>query len=146
MTSRFKKIHSGGFTLMELLIVMALAASVFAISILGFSRIQKHTLFKASLRDIQGTLRRGRLIALSEGMPVVFKCSKGAFWLERSGAAAGRIMQLPGGAEIKKATPIVFFPKGDSTGGYLVIQGGPDGKEYMIAVDRITGAPGFVRP
>jgi Tfp pilus assembly protein FimT len=129
---------------MELMLVLTLAALVISISVLGFSRLQKNMLFKSALRDIQGALRRGKLIALSERMPVAFKCSKSAFWLQRAGSN-GRIMQMPRGSEIKKATPIVFFPKGDSTGGYLLVRG-PDGKEFIIEVDRITGTPGLVRP
>lgn len=136
---------SAGFTLLELILVLAIVAATASLSVLAVGRLREATLFKDSLREVQGSLRRAKLTALQERVPVLFKAQGSAFWLEKEAARMGGVNRMPEGSSIKAETTIVFFPKGNSTGGSIHIRD-PKGRSYKIEVDRITGVSKFEGP
>ena len=138
--------REGGFTLVELLVVLAIAALMIGLlaplATGGYARAQ----FRHAARDIATTLREARSLAITRGRSELFLASvdRGEF----AAGARGRSHHLPNGMRMvlitttrevlgEQAGDIRFFPDGSSTGGGIrLIQGE---REYDILVDWFTG-------
>ncbi|MDA8169719.1 MAG: prepilin-type N-terminal cleavage/methylation domain-containing protein [Nitrospiraceae bacterium] len=143
MISRSKQIfvssRSGqsGFTLLELILVLLLMALAVSIAAVSAGRIYENTVFRDSLRGIEGALARARLSALAGRTPIVFRTDGESFWLVKDGQICRRRVWMPRGTGLE-SKDIVFFPKGDSSGGKIKVTDSR-GKEYLIEVDTVTG-------
>jgi len=117
------KAREAGFTLLEALVVVTIAATI---SALLFPNVQR-TLDALSLRQsasaFTGRLRAARAQALRQDHPVwVAATADGKAYAWRDGAA----QQLPGAVTIGIAgqRPVVFHPDGSSSGGDAVMAAG----------------------
>ncbi len=141
-----KSRSADGFTLLELLIVLAiigLMSTVVLVSLPG----SKDTLdLKVSARDVMIQVIESRTQAIRTGRDVRFflNMTNGEFWTENFGNAR----TLPEGVEVEIYTAkaeqgenntaaIRFFPDGSSTGGYVRISRGQN--NYRIDVNWLTG-------
>jgi len=135
MTSR----REGGFTLIELMIVLAIVGLVLAMAMPLLARHVTGATLNAAISEISAALRGARSTAIAEDRAVVFQGDPGGgYWLDRnhftlplmSGAQPLRVA-TEGGARIS------FFPSGGSSGGRIRVTSGSAERE--IAVDTLTG-------
>jgi type II secretion system protein H len=129
-----------GFTLIELIVVLFILGIAMAIGTVSTMRAYQKSILKDEALRVQGTLRLARDASLIDRMPVTFALEpdSGTFWLERQGSAYGKVRKIPSGLEIE-GEPIVFMPKGNSTGGVITIRRSEEDRGYVIEVDTVTG-------
>jgi general secretion pathway protein H len=128
-----------GFTLIELVVVLAIIGLSLAIAIPLLARQVSGPALNAASGEIRAALREARSTAIAEDRSVVFRGDPGGgFWLDRqhftlpvmSGAQPLRVATA-GGAQIS------FFPSGGSSGGRVMLTSGS--AQRQIAVDALTG-------
>ena len=66
------------FTLLELLIVLALILVISGISVASFQRMMARSRFKAGVVEIQIDLHKARLLAMQTGTPYIFRYAPGS--------------------------------------------------------------------
>jgi len=135
-----------GFTLIELVVALAVAALLLAI-VLPFGLHRRgHDELASGAREIAGALRLARSQAILVNRPASFVVDiENGFW-RPPGATAARA--VPAGSRISLFTAqeeqrsastgaIRFFPDGSSTGGGVALSLGSE--RYDILVDWLTG-------
>jgi general secretion pathway protein H len=133
-----------GFTLVELLVVLAILALVMALMPSFLAGGQAKAELSASAREIAAALHETRSLAIREGRSEAFVVdgAAGAF----SAAGGGRERRLPAGLKLSLLTlankrldvgVIRFFADGSSTGGSVSILQGE--RRSDVAVDWLTG-------
>ena len=132
--------EKGGFTLIELVLVLALIAMAASVTMVSIGRTSQKALIRNEASLLQGALRRARQASLFERIPVTFvmDSQQGAYALLKAGGRSTMTHDIPGKLALSGSDEIVFFPKGDSTGGSITLTG-PEGRSYLIEVDRVTG-------
>lgn len=135
-----------GFTLVELLVVLAVAGLLLAVVPPLISASMPGIELKAAARRTAGALRLAREVAIAHG--------RDAAWVVDVESNAYRIDgdhrrgRLPGGLEIELVAAeeemrsdsvgaIRFFPDGSSTGGRVILKRGDGG--YQVGVNWLTG-------
>ncbi|RMG03462.1 MAG: type II secretion system protein GspH [Nitrospirae bacterium] len=148
-----------GFTLLELLVVLVLVGIIAAIVSLSIGVAQKKTQLRDAARRAYLQIRHAREVAVLEKKYVSLSISdEGDAYTIRSGTESKEAelqtgddngkrpagnsdilyqVKMPTGINISGKT-IVFYPRGDSTGGKLLITD-RDGRSYMIMVDEFSG-------
>jgi len=135
-----------GFTLLELIAVLFILAMASSIVGLAVGR----SIDKAALREeavrIQNTLRYAREISLMERLPVSFilDADQGMYWIEKKDERFGRTITIPEGMKVEGPETVFFLPKGQSTGGKLMIWD-KQKRGYAVEVDQITGEARLTR-
>lgn len=137
--------RSGGFSLLELLLVMVLVAAtgVLAAGVLGggFARME----LRGSARDVATQLRFARARALDTGVPQTFAIDPAAHAWQGADGRSGDIprslgIHFTGAREVQPADgvgAIVFFGDGASTGGRVQLSRGS--AAFDIDVAWLTG-------
>ena len=130
----------GGFTLLELSVVLGILALLAAMTVPLFGRSMSHASLRAAAAELRAALRSAGMQAVAEGRTVAVRGDPSAgYWVDRQHrrlAASGqdgepwRVIVAGGGA-------VSFFPWGGSSGGRVRIEG-PYGRDE-IAVDAATG-------
>lgn len=133
-------ISKGGFTLLELIVVLIILSIAMAIGTISLHRAHQKSILKDEALRVHGTLRQARDISLIDRIPITFvaNAEDGDFWLEKNGEVYKNIRKLPQGLEIQ-GEPIVFMPKGNSTGGTIILRNSERDRGYVIDVDSVTG-------
>jgi general secretion pathway protein H len=136
----------GGFTLLELVVVMALLALLMGLVLPGLMRAVKKERDRTNLRQITTVLRLARSQAATSHrrVRVFLNRENGRYWLEgsnRQGNLAG--MRLGDTRLVWEDTDrrqgyIAFYPDGTSSGGKLVMTD-LTGRVYDLEVEIITG-------
>ncbi len=114
-----------GFTLLEMLLVLALVAGASLLAMAAFGGGMRGTQLHGSARDLAAQLRFARAVAISSGQPQDFVVDPQA---RRWSGAKGRSGELPAGATVvftgaREVQPapgqgaVRFFPDGAATGG-----------------------------
>lgn len=129
--------RSKGFTLLELLLVLAIAGLLAGSAIISVGRLHDRAIFKNSLRTVQAGLRQARMLSISQRVPVTFKLENNFLEIDKDGEPYGKKFKMPEHTSAM-GDKIIFYPKGDSSGGEIKIKG-PDGSEYVIEIERTTG-------
>lgn len=141
-----------GFSLVELMVVLAIASMVLAVSLPSLlagsgARVD------AAANAVAGELRKARNAALADGRPRAVLVDIGGHRVSRDGGPA---RALPTGIDLELLTArseqvdarrgyIRFYPDGSATGGRLSF--GPAGDERIaVDVDWLTGAVRILRP
>ncbi len=138
--------RGGGFTLVELLVVMLVLSLAFVAAAQVFSRRDPGLAMKAAATDVAAALRAGRGLAIRDNREVPVAIDLDAR-VVRVGTG-GRPVELAGdvGISLYTATSeitgsgagaIRFFPDGTSTGGRVRLFVGDDA--YDVVVDWLTG-------
>lgn len=152
--------RSGGFTLLELMIVLAILAMGSMLVIPGLTGMDTRT-FNAQVREASALLNYARRTAVVTGRPAVASfqsqpdeaegrddaairtsaaarstLGSDAAWSSRGVEIAYRdsTQQL---VEMDDAIDITFFPEGGSTGGELILR--LDDREAVIVIDPFSG-------
>jgi general secretion pathway protein H len=128
-----------GFTLIELVVVLAIVGMALAIAIPLVARHATGPTLNAASGEIRAVLRQARSTAIAEDRAVVFRGDPaGGYWLDRRHFTPP---QISGTQPLRVATlgtaQISFFPSGGSSGGRVLVTGG--GAERRISVDALTG-------
>lgn len=134
-----------GFTLVELLVVMAIAGLMLAVTPPLISAALPGVELKAAARRTAGALRVTRERAISSGRDQVWQID---IETQRYQMAGGREGRLPGGIELRlfaaqremlseQRGGIRFYPDGSSTGGRVVLARA--GRGYQVGVNWLTG-------
>lgn len=135
-----------GFTLMELLVVLVIAALAVSLVGPGFQRLLPGIGLEAETRNLAAMLRHARSQAILSGAPTSVSLDDQSGGLRLSYREApyilpkGLELSLEGGpnsGELGEAQ-IQFYPRGDSSGGSLTLKLGED-KSQVIVVDWLSG-------
>lgn len=132
---RYRFRHGPGFTLLELIVVLFIIALATAVVTASLYRGEREAGLKKTVRGVYAAMRQARDEALLERRPVTFNIDEenGTYRI----GPGGRTVSIPEKMSIK-GEPIVFFPKGNSTGGAVFIVH-EDYREYSVIVDEVTG-------
>jgi len=142
---------TGGFTLVELLVVMVIISLVLGLVATSVSRSVTGAEARSSARKIVASLRYTRATAILEKRETVFLVDTEARSYEAPGKPA---VTLPEGVEIALTTArteltsesaggIRFFPDGGSTGGHVDLQ--IRDRHYRVDVAWLTGEATLAR-
>lgn len=134
-----------GFTLLELLVALAIAALLFAFVLPTGSRQREHAQLANAARAMAAGLRVTRIQAINAGRSAVFAIDV-AHALYRPAGSGPR--SLPPGVQVALLTQrtetrnaavgdIRFFPDGSSTGGGVTLI--RDGDRFDVLVNWLTG-------
>lgn len=119
-----------GFTLVELLVVLAIGAMLVGLVPFAFNRLQEGSQYRGAVRDMVSELRRAHRLAVSSGQTVTFQLDL----TKRSYGEVGQVPRfLPSTLQVRTTTGhiseqtsqdvanIVFLPDGGSTGGLIEV-------------------------
>ncbi|MFQ5994564.1 MAG: GspH/FimT family pseudopilin [Acidiferrobacterales bacterium] len=135
-----------GFTLLELLVVLAIASALVAIVVPQFSGVMATLELKSSVRELASALRQARSQAIAQRHHVAVTLNVERRTYETSGVtqrhtlpSALKLKLLTAKSEIVNETvgAIRFFADGSSTGGQIKLS--TDGHAHVIDVKWLTG-------
>jgi len=142
----YRRCNSLGFTLIEILMTLVIAAVITAISATAYSRLSSSAALKATSQDILVTLRRARISAIAKSEEVAFSVdnNKRIYWIAGSNrqrlldsSLDLQIFSAKGLSANKNISQIRFAPDGSSSGGEIKISNGK--KVYSIVVEWLSG-------
>lgn len=135
-----------GFTLVELLVVLAVLALLTAAVPVVFERGRDSAQYRSALRAMMADLRQARQQAQAMGQPVAFVLDLQA---RQFSVGAGRKQAVPAHVDVRatvgdqlvdadRAVTILFLPSGGSTGGSIELLQA-SGRGTRLRVDWLTG-------
>ena len=135
-----------GFTLLEVIIVLVLAAAIYAILLAVPNRGGSIGDLKASARVLASGLRQAQSTAMATKRDAVLTLDVEAREFVMPGDTSAR--KLPDGIDLKLYTAqsevtsdrkgaIRFYPDGSSTGGRITLSTGE--RKYLVNVEWLTG-------
>ena len=145
-------VRASGFTLIEIVVVIALIGVVATVAALSFSRSLSGARIEAASRDLVAALRytRGQAIVKGEQKVLVLDLEHNTYQAPAKGS-----VELPKDMDLRLTTAqqelvdenkggIRFFPDGSSTGGNIAVVLGQ--REWTINVGWLTGEITLDRP
>ncbi|MSO92489.1 MAG: type II secretion system protein GspH [Rhodospirillales bacterium] len=133
-----------GFTLVELVVVLAVLALVYVVAVPPMLSQLEGARLNAAVRALTGALKEARGQAIATARDVRFTIADGAgewrFGERRGNAGRGVMLRVdvpPVGEGENRIHAIRFFPDGASTGGRIWATAGQD--RWRIDVDWLTG-------
>jgi hypothetical protein len=116
-----KEDGSAGYSLVELLIVVALATALLLVAVPGIARLQQEWTLWGAARVLEASMQWGRMHAVAANAPVVFctdEVLQEFYWSDAlSGEPYDRSLRhLPRGIRIAAAPrrPLRFYPHGNA--------------------------------
>ena len=157
-----------GFTLLELVVVLAIVALSVALVLPALETGLRHWRLQGAVQEVATLVRftRNQAVARRKSLQVILDASRRVYWLddaeapvldnpEQAGEKGIRLYALPTDLRfgslagepgpVRGRVGIVFFPKGNSTGGEIQVVD-PRGKEYRLHVEPLTGRARIVEP
>jgi len=135
----------GGFTLLELLVVLAIASLLLAIAPVAFQRMKESADYRGTIRTMVADLAGARLEATSTGRDVAFSVDLGQ---RRYGIAGRAAHALPDSLQVRttvaepelgpRIARIRFYPEGHATGGSIDVVRG-SGAGTRLRTDWLDG-------
>ena len=135
-----------GFTLLELLVVLAIASLLIALVPIAFDRLQEGTQYRNALRTMQSEMRQARQQAVTQGRAVRFQVDLAG----RTYGLAGKVEHpIPDKLQVRatvasvemqanQVAAIQFLPSGGATGGSIDLMR-PSGAGTRLKVDWLSG-------
>lgn len=134
-----------GFTLLELVVALAIAALLFVFVVPSGARQRDHLELANAARTVAAALRTTRMQAINANAAAVFAVDVAHALYRPAGASA---QSLPRGVQVGLLTAnteklnaavgdIRFFPDGSSTGGGVTLSRGAD--RFEVLVNWLTG-------
>lgn len=137
-----------GFTLLELIVVLAILAAIAALVAPSFSRTIASARLRSAASDVRTSLARGRALAVAAAKErtVAFDLSRGEFGVDNE--AVRRLPEtirlgavLPGEGRMEEGNVrIRFFPDGSGDEAEISVTA-EDGGTLRVTVDPLTGLP-----
>jgi len=135
-----------GFTLLEVMMVLVLAAIIYALMLAVPTRGSSMADLKASARVLASGLRQAQTMAMATRQDAVLTLDLDAREFLLPGEKEPR--KLPDGIDLKlytaqsevtsdKKGAIRFYPDGSSTGGRITVASGE--RQFLVDVDWLTG-------
>jgi type II secretion system protein H len=143
-----------GFTLLEVLVTMAIMGMVLAFSVSGWSRYARAHEQAGTAQELRTTLRNVQQRAVTEGTSMCVNFTTTSYTVWRGTCTAGDRVQGPiqtnGAARLatpaftpltvaQAANTLVFTPRGTASTGDIHVTRPNSTKDYKIAVDGFTG-------
>lgn len=135
-----------GFTLVELIVVLAILAGLAALAAPSFSRTAESARLRTAASDVRTSLSRGRALAVAAARErtVVFDLSRGEFGVDNEA-----VRLLPGTIRLGAVIPgegrrdrgsvrVRFFPDGSGDETEISVTA-EDGGTLRVTVDPLTG-------
>jgi general secretion pathway protein H len=149
MTSRFDSRPSLGFTLLELLVVLAIMGLIAALIVGGRSPASDSVTARATAATLAAALRETRARAIGEGRPISFLLDVAGrrFAIDKPPDQAlsptlGFALLTGRGDVVRQGLGRVrFFPDGSSTGGRIDIDAST--RKMSVGIDWISGRVSF---
>lgn len=139
--------RQAGFTLLELLVALAIAGLTLTVAPSLYGKAQETIQYRSAVRSVVGELRQARLSANMRGVPSFFRVNLRE---RKFGADAQKLQSLPEALEIRvivaeklmsaggQEASIEFLPDGGATGGSIdIVRRSGDGTR--VRVDWISG-------
>ena len=138
------RLPQSAFTLVELMVAMAIVGLLLAVSVPGSMRFYESMQYRQAVRDVLSTLGAARQQAMDQGraQDVLFRSEQASIEFN------GDLQQLPDGFGLSVTTAselsresagvIRFYPEGSSTGGDIEISS-PLGQGVRLSVDWLMG-------
>lgn len=127
--------HSAGFTLVELMIVLAVLSLAAALALPYFAKGRERAALGGATQVVRAALHDARAAAIAEDREVTFAGGVNGYRIDGArqafAAAAGLVVEIRGGSRIS------FFPSGGSSGGRVVVRDGAARRD--IDVEALTG-------
>jgi general secretion pathway protein H len=125
-----------GFTLLELLIVLAISAAIMALAVPRLSGLTALASLNGAARELAAALRTARGLAMAQHRNVAVILDARAQSYRTEGAP--RTQRVPAGLRLTlDSDTILFFPDGSSTGGQIRVAAAQ--RSYVVDVDWLTG-------
>ncbi len=135
-----------GFTLIELIVVLAVAALIMVVAVPMLSNAVPGVALKGTAREIAAGLRQARGEAIVGNRETTFTVdlARRLYWTTGGGARGSIPEEI--GVRVRAARRDMhgtstarfrFFPDGGSTGGRIVLSRGD--RSYLVGVDWLTG-------
>lgn len=130
-----------GFTLIELVIVLAILAMASSVVTFSVARVRDKAVLREEAGILRSTLAHARRLSLMERVPVSLSLDmeSGVYVVLRDGKPTDMKRTMDHRLTVAGSDEIVFFPKGDSTGGYIKLSDSRQ-RTYTIEVDNVTGS------
>ncbi|MEW6358157.1 MAG: GspH/FimT family pseudopilin [Planctomycetota bacterium] len=139
-----------GFTLLELMLVLAILGLVYGLVFFRLDHVLTRYRLRGAARDVLATMQLARSQAVSQQQPfrVVFDMDDQAFWLTREGGAPAAKRPLPEGVRIARVTvagrprssgkaSVEYTPLGGARSAQ-VNMASDDGRTILIKVDPLN--------
>ncbi len=137
--------HSQGFTLLEMILVLVIAAVLAAVAVPNMQPAIANMQLRAATQDVASALRHARGQALKRGSEAVFVLNVNRHFYRVAGRA--KPYALPESVKLSLFTAdflmdegqgsIVFYPDGSASGGRVTLEGG--GRTRLVDVNWLTG-------
>jgi prepilin-type N-terminal cleavage/methylation domain-containing protein len=147
--------QEGGFTLIEVVVTLALLGIMMAVAVSGWSSWSKASEHVGTAREIQSVLRQTQQRAVTEGgaMCVLFDVTANAYTAYRGACAdtAKALLQGPievDSADVQLSSPafgspsgpgVTFYARGTALPGTVKVIRPGSPKEYVVSVEGLTG-------
>lgn len=134
-----------GFTLFELILVLFILGLAAAVVMSSGSRMQEKYMFNSEARQLYLTVKHAREISIIERMNIAFMVDQEAkkYWMAYEDEHTSEMHSIPQRYTIEGEN-VIFFPKGNSTGGRIEIGNGK-GQKYEVTVDQVFGTASIKR-
>jgi general secretion pathway protein H len=138
--------RQAGFTILEIIMVLVLAAVIYSVLLAVPMRGASMADLKAAARTLASGLRQAQTMAMVTRQDAVLSLDLDAREFVMPGDTESR--RLPDGIDLKLYTAqsevssdrkgaIRFYPDGSSTGGRITVSAGE--RKYLVDVDWLTG-------
>jgi prepilin-type N-terminal cleavage/methylation domain-containing protein len=142
--------NNKGFTLIELIVVVIIIASICALVLPNSGKILENIKVRSTVRQICAlhNYARSQAVIYATNYKVNYNVKEKSCWITkkiddsyaRLNGRAGKTLFIPQDVSFKtKIDSITFYPKGTSSGGEVIVE------DFHIVVDEVTGIVEVIR-